>query len=81
MAGCPAVSIPCGSTAAGLPVGLQLIGAPGSDVSLLRTARAVETVLGDSSPVVPVTPAVPVAQAVGTRYATAAAHLDAEASP
>ncbi|WP_313822503.1 amidase family protein [Citricoccus sp.] len=38
--GCPAISVPGGFTAAGLPVGLQLVGAPGGDVDLLRVARA-----------------------------------------
>ena len=38
--GCPAISVPGGFTAAGLPVGLQLVGAPGRDVDLLRVARA-----------------------------------------
>ncbi|KPI23467.1 Amidase [Actinobacteria bacterium OK074] len=56
MAGCPAVSLPCGRTPAGLPVGLQLIGAPGRDTALLRTARAIEEVLGDVRPPLPVTP-------------------------
>ncbi|WP_413543833.1 amidase family protein [Citricoccus nitrophenolicus] len=38
--GCPAISVPGGFTAAGLPVGLQFVGAPGRDVDLLRVARA-----------------------------------------
>ncbi|MGW9551629.1 amidase family protein [Citricoccus zhacaiensis] len=38
--GCPAISVPGGFTAAGLPVGLQLVGAPDHDVDLLRVARA-----------------------------------------
>ena len=38
--GCPAISVPGGFTVAGLPVGLQLVGAPGRDVDLLRVARA-----------------------------------------
>jgi aspartyl-tRNA(Asn)/glutamyl-tRNA(Gln) amidotransferase subunit A len=40
--GNPALSLPCGSTAAGLPVGLQLIGAPFSEPQLLQLGRAVE---------------------------------------
>ena len=40
-AGCPAISVPCGRTAEGLPVGLQLIAAPGADWKLLSIARAV----------------------------------------
>jgi amidase len=38
--GCPAISVPGGFTAAGLPVGLQLVGARGRDVELLRVAGA-----------------------------------------
>jgi amidase len=38
--GCPAISVPGGFTGAGLPVGLQMVGAPGRDVDLLRVARA-----------------------------------------
>jgi amidase len=44
--GCPAISIPCGFTAAGLPVGLQLVGAPCGEADLLRTAAWCEAVLG-----------------------------------
>ncbi len=38
MAGCPAVTIPFGRTAAGHPIGLQLTGAPRSDLRLLAAA-------------------------------------------
>jgi aspartyl-tRNA(Asn)/glutamyl-tRNA(Gln) amidotransferase subunit A len=41
MAGLPGISIPCGLSD-GLPVGLQLIGAPWSEASLLGLARAYE---------------------------------------
>jgi amidase len=43
--GHPAVSVPAGFTAAGLPVGLQLVGSYGSDEQLLRLAGAVAAVL------------------------------------
>jgi amidase len=46
--GCPAISIPCGFTANGLPVGLQLVGAPYGETELLRTAAWCEGVLGVS---------------------------------
>lgn len=43
--GAPAVSIPMGKSAEGLPLGLQLAAAPGADAMLLRTARLVERLL------------------------------------
>ena len=41
----PAVSVPAGFTAAGLPVGLQLVGAPRGERALLAIAAAVEELL------------------------------------
>lgn len=38
----PAVSVPCGLTAAGLPAGLQIVGAFGKDALVLRAAAALE---------------------------------------
>jgi Asp-tRNA(Asn)/Glu-tRNA(Gln) amidotransferase A subunit family amidase len=38
----PAISIPCGFTASGLPVGLQLIGLSWAEKPLLRIAHAFE---------------------------------------
>jgi aspartyl-tRNA(Asn)/glutamyl-tRNA(Gln) amidotransferase subunit A len=38
----PAASVPCGFTAAGLPVGLQIVGPLYSDALVLRAARAFE---------------------------------------
>lgn len=38
-AGCPAVSLPCGTTRAGLPLGLQVIAARGKDAALLALAQ------------------------------------------
>ena len=40
--GCPAVSVPAGFTKTGLPIGLQLVAAPGEDLRLLQIAAAVE---------------------------------------
>ena len=44
--GCPAVSVPCGLTRRGLPIGLQLIGPPFGERALLAAARAFETSCG-----------------------------------
>lgn len=44
--GVPGVTIPAGLSAAGLPVGIELDGAPDSDASLLAMAREIEKVLG-----------------------------------
>jgi amidase len=43
---CPALSLPCGFTALGLPVGLQMVAAPRGDAQLLAGARLLEDVLG-----------------------------------
>jgi aspartyl-tRNA(Asn)/glutamyl-tRNA(Gln) amidotransferase subunit A len=43
LAGVPAISIPCGFVR-GMPVGLQLIGAPLDEATLLRTADAFERI-------------------------------------
>ncbi len=40
----PAITIPCGLTAAGLPVGLQIVGRAHDDMTVLRAARAYESV-------------------------------------
>ena len=42
--GLPAISIPCGFTAKGLPIGMQLIGPPWSEAPLLAVAIAYQTV-------------------------------------
>ena len=42
LAGVPAISIPCGFTVSGLPIGLQLIGRNGAEPMLLRIAAAFE---------------------------------------
>ncbi len=39
----PAITVPCGLTSAGLPVGLQIIGAAYADALVMRAARAYET--------------------------------------
>lgn len=40
--GLPAVSIPCGFSSSGLPIGLQIAGAPGTEGMVLSLARAYE---------------------------------------
>jgi len=42
LTGHPAISLPCGTTSAGLPCGLQLVGARGATDALLSVASAVE---------------------------------------
>jgi amidase len=42
----PALSLPCGFTATGLPVGLQLAGPPRSEAAVLKAASMLESMLG-----------------------------------
>ena len=42
LAGLPGVSVPCGFTRGGLPMGLQLLGRPFDEAGLLQAARAFE---------------------------------------
>jgi amidase len=44
--GCPAVAVPCGRTGGGLPVGLQIVTAPGQDLAALRLGAAFEQARG-----------------------------------
>src|SRR5712692_4711753 len=43
---CPALSLPCGFTASGLPVGLQVVAPPRGEAQLLAGARVLEDILG-----------------------------------
>src|SRR6202035_2596391 len=43
---CPALSLPCGFTASGLPAGLQMVAAPRAEAQLLAGARVLEDILG-----------------------------------
>jgi len=45
LTGCPALSVPVGLTASGLPVGLQLIAPPRQEAALLAAAAALEQLL------------------------------------
>ena len=55
LACCPALSLPCGFTASGLPVGLQMVAAPRGEAQLLAGARVLEDILGlrGSTPIDP----------------------------
>ena len=43
---CPALSLPCGFTASGLPVGLQVVAPPRGEAKLLAGAKVLEDILG-----------------------------------
>ena len=43
---CPALSLPCGFTSAGLPVGLQMVGRPRGEGPLLAAAAILDDILG-----------------------------------
>jgi amidase len=43
---CPALSLPCGFTASGLPVGLQVVAPPRGEARLLAGAKILEDILG-----------------------------------
>ncbi|MEQ3551026.1 amidase family protein [Pseudonocardia nematodicida] len=47
--GCPAISVPFGSTPDGLPVGIQLVAPHGADRRLLEVAAAVEALAGSAN--------------------------------
>jgi amidase len=57
---CPALSLPCGFTREGLPVGLQIVAPPHGEARLLAGARRLEEILGlrDSVPIDPRPPRV-----------------------
>ncbi len=43
LVGIPGISVPCGKTSSGLPIGLQVLGKHFDESTVLRVARAVET--------------------------------------
>ena len=53
LAGCPAISLPMGTLPDGMPIGLQLVGARGSDLRLLELAAVCAATL-DAEPLYPV---------------------------
>jgi amidase len=60
LACCPALSLPCGFTREGLPVGLQIVAAPRGEGQLLAGARMVEDLLGLKA-ITPIAPRAPAA--------------------
>lgn len=52
LAGLPGMSVPCGLTPGGLPVGAQLLGKPLDEATLVRVGRAIEqaNLAGDARP-------------------------------
>lgn len=53
MTGHPALSLPAGWTAAGLPVGVQIVGSIGRDALVLRAAKACERFWPEKRPALP----------------------------
>ncbi|MFT5615297.1 MAG: amidase [Granulosicoccus sp.] len=49
MTACPTISVPCGFTSEGLPVGVQIMGKPRGEAFLLRTAKRFEQAVGIST--------------------------------
>lgn len=56
LSACPAVSIPMGTLPDGVPIGMQFVGRPGSDLRLLELAEVCASAL-DATPTYPVEPA------------------------
>ena len=51
LAGVPALSMPCGVSSKGLPIGIQLMGRHFCEAELLKAAHKLETAIGfDSTP-------------------------------
>ena len=46
IAGLPAISVPCGKSETGLPLGMQIIGNKFAEQTILNTANAYETLVG-----------------------------------
>lgn len=55
LTGCPVVALPCGLSADGMPVGIQIIGAPRSEAKLLALAAQFERAVALAA-LLPVTP-------------------------
>jgi aspartyl-tRNA(Asn)/glutamyl-tRNA(Gln) amidotransferase subunit A len=50
LAGLPGISVPCGMTAGGLPIGLQMVARPFGESTLLKVAHAYEQLRGFEMP-------------------------------
>jgi aspartyl-tRNA(Asn)/glutamyl-tRNA(Gln) amidotransferase subunit A len=46
LAGLPGISVPCGLTVDGLPIGAQLLGKPLDEATLLRAGAVIESAVG-----------------------------------
>jgi aspartyl-tRNA(Asn)/glutamyl-tRNA(Gln) amidotransferase subunit A len=46
LAGLPGISVPCGLTSEGLPIGAQLLGRPLDEATLLRAGHVIESLVG-----------------------------------
>ena len=55
MTACPTISVPCGFTSEGLPVGIQIMGKPRGEAALLLVAKRFEQAIGISAKL-PITP-------------------------
>jgi amidase len=55
MTACPTISVPCGFTSEGLPVGIQIMGKPRGEGELLLAAKQFESAIGISAQL-PITP-------------------------
>lgn len=64
LSACPALSLPCGFTKAGLPVGLQMVAPVGHEAALLSAAAAAEEIYGVAG-LLPIEPNPPAALTAG----------------
>ena len=55
MTSCPVISIPCGFTGDGLPIGLQVVGKPRGEAALLQAAHWIEELFA-IAPMLPIDP-------------------------
>jgi len=53
LAGIPALSVPCGRSAEGLPIGMQILARPLGEETIFRVARAWEKVRGNAPSAAP----------------------------